>query len=230
MNHRTTRRRLLTGCAIALTAGLALTGCNDDKNDNGDKGTKSSEASADAATKPELKVSGAYVPVPAMDDMAGGFFTLTNKGAADKLVSASSPLAGSVTLHATKGSTMKEQKSFAVPANGRLVFARGGNHIMLEKLKHKPKQGDKVEVTLRFEKSAPITVEMPVKEATYNPKPHSGDPKKHAGDPKKHAEHDQHAMADGSKADSSTADSSTADGSKADQHASHSLHASHSSH
>ncbi|WP_437114872.1 copper chaperone PCu(A)C [Streptomyces longispororuber] len=177
MNHRTTRRRLLTGGALALAAGLALTGC-----DSGGDG------SGDAAKKPELKVSGAYIPAPAMADMAGGFFTLTNKGAADKLTSASSPLAGSVTLHATRGGTMKEQRSFDVPANGELVFARGGNHIMLEKLKRKPKQGDTVEVTLRFEKADPITVEMPVKAATYNPGT-GGDPSAHSGDSTSHEGH-----------------------------------------
>ncbi|MFH8991983.1 copper chaperone PCu(A)C [Streptomyces sp. NPDC017940] len=164
MNHRTTRRRrLLSGGALALTAGLALAGCGDDS------GSGSASASSEAAKKPELAVSGAYIPAPAMDNMAGGFFKITNRGAADKLVSASSPLAGSVTLHATVGSTMKERKSFDVPANGELDFARGGNHIMLEKLKHKPEQGDEVEVTLRFEKSKPITVTMPVRAATYNP-------------------------------------------------------------
>ncbi|GHE41896.1 hypothetical protein GCM10018785_09280 [Streptomyces longispororuber] len=177
MNHRTTRRRLLTGGALALAAALALTGCDSGDDDSGD-----------AADKPELKVSGAYIPAPAMADMAGGFFTLTNKGAADKLTSASSPLAGSVTLHATKGGTMKEQRSFDVPANGELVFARGGNHIMLEKLKRKPKQGDTVEVTLRFEKADPITVEMPVKAATYNPGT-GGDPSTHSGDSTAHEEH-----------------------------------------
>ncbi|EPH40410.1 copper chaperone PCu(A)C [Streptomyces aurantiacus] len=168
MNHRTTRRRrLLTGGAIALTAGLVLAGCGDDDSSKADKPEQVS--SGDAAKKPELSVGGAYIPAPAMADMAGGFFTVTNKGGADKLVGASSPLAGSVTLHATVGSTMKERKSFDVPANGKLAFARGGNHIMLEKLKHKPEQGDKVEVTLRFEKSKPITVQVPVKAATYNP-------------------------------------------------------------
>ncbi|WP_343041573.1 copper chaperone PCu(A)C [Streptomyces typhae] len=189
MNHRTTRRRrLLTGGALALTAGLVLAGCGDDSAD--DPG--SSAASAGTAKKPVLAVSGAYIPAPAMDDMAGGFFKITNKGAADKLVSASSPLAGSVTLHATVGSTMKERKSFDVPANGELDFARGGNHIMLEKLKHKPEQGDKVEVTLRFEKSEPITVTMAVQAATYNPdagsEHESGAADKHAsGAAEKHA-------------------------------------------
>ncbi|GGR81370.1 hypothetical protein GCM10010252_19880 [Streptomyces aureoverticillatus] len=183
MNHRTTRRRrLLTGGALALTAGLVLAGCGNDSGND-----KDGSSSGDAAKKPELKVGGAYIPAPAMADMAGGFFTVTNKGGADKLVGASSPLAGSVTLHATVGSTMKERKSFDVPANGELAFARGGNHIMLEKLKRKPEQGDKVEVTLRFEKSAPITVAMPVKAATYNP-----------SNAKSHSTTDKHASTGGS--------------------------------
>ncbi|WP_051852340.1 copper chaperone PCu(A)C [Streptomyces aureocirculatus] len=207
MNHRTTRRRrLLGGGALALTAVLVLAGCGDD---SGSSDSGSASASSNAAKKPELAVSGAYIPAPAMDDMAGGFFKITNKGAADKLVSASSPLAGSVTLHATVGSTMKERKSFDVPANGELDFARGGNHIMLERLKHKPKQGDKVEVTLRFEKSKPITVTMAVRAATYNPdagaehdsgataKHPSGAAEKHdSGNTKTHSTTDKHAAAD----------------------------------
>ncbi|MEV2252371.1 copper chaperone PCu(A)C [Streptomyces sp. NPDC050147] len=151
-------RRLLLGGALALTAGLALAGCSD--------------ASADKASdKPELKVAGAFMPEPAMDTMASGFFTVTNQGGADKLTSVTSSIAQKVTLHSTKGNAMKEQKSFDVPANGELDFARGGNHLMFEELKQKPKQGDKVAVTLHFEKSDPIDVEVPVKAATYNPKP-----------------------------------------------------------
>lgn len=151
------RRILITG-AMALTAGLALAGC--------------SEASADKASdKPELKVSGAFMPEPAMNTMASGFFTVTNKGGADELTSVSSSVAEKVTLHSTKGNAMKEQKSFDVPADGELDFTRGGNHLMFEELKHRPKQGDKVAVTLHFAKSDPIEIEVPVKAATYNPKP-----------------------------------------------------------
>ncbi|MEW2391231.1 copper chaperone PCu(A)C [Streptomyces venezuelae] len=162
MNHRTTKHRALTGGALALTAVLALAGCNDD----------SGSDSGATAKKPELKVGGAYVPEPTMADMAAGFFTLTNKGAADKLTSATSDAAGAVTLHSTKGGAMKEEKSFDVPADGELAFVSGGNHVMFEKLKHKPKKGEKVALTLHFQKSDPITVEMPVKEATYSPKQH----------------------------------------------------------
>ncbi|MFC8129443.1 copper chaperone PCu(A)C [Streptomyces sp. NPDC057302] len=150
-------RRTLVGGAVALTAGLALAGCADSSADK-------------ASDKPELKVAGAFMPVPAMDDMASGFFTVTNKGAADKLTSVTSSIAEHVTLHSTKNNAMKEQKSFDVPENGELDFARGGNHVMFEALKHKPKQGDKVAVTLHFEKSDPVEIEVPVKAATYNPK------------------------------------------------------------
>ena len=52
---------------------------------------------------------------------------------------------------------------------GELDFTSGGNHLMFEKLTHKPKQGEKVSVQLHFAKSGTVTVEMPVKSATYNP-------------------------------------------------------------
>lgn len=153
------RRALLAG-AIALTAGLTLAGCSD---------SSAGKASVSTSDKPELKVSGAYIPEPVMDTMASGFFTLTNKGGADKLVSVTSSFAKKVTLHSTKNSAMREQKSFDVPADGELDFARGGNHLMFEKLNHKPKPGEKIAVLLRFEKSDPIEVEVPVKATTYNP-------------------------------------------------------------
>ncbi|WP_409058609.1 copper chaperone PCu(A)C [Streptomyces sp. SYP-A7185] len=154
-------RRTLAGGALALTAALTLAGCSD----------SSGSDAGQASGKPELKVAGAFMPEPVMDTMASGFFTVTNKGGADKLTSVTSSVAEKVTLHSTKGNAMKEQKSFDVPANGELDFARGGNHLMFEELKKKPKQGDKVAVTLHFEKSDPIEIEVPVKAATYNPTP-----------------------------------------------------------
>ncbi|MFF1377693.1 copper chaperone PCu(A)C [Streptomyces sp. NPDC058308] len=156
---------------MALAAALTLAGCNDSDSD---------KASGPASAKaPELKVSGAYIPEPTMDDMAAGFFTLTNKGGADKLTSATSDVAGSITLHSTKGGVMKEQKSFDVPAGGHLDFASGGNHLMLEKLKRKPEKGQQVALTLHFQKSRPITIEVPVKEATYKPAQHDSSHNSH---------------------------------------------------
>lgn len=150
MNRRTTA---LTA-AVALAASLALTGCSSD----GDK--------------PELKVSGAFMPQPVMD-MAGGFLTITNAGgAADKLTSVTSPLSDDVTIHETKDQKMVEVKSFDIPANGELKLERGGNHIMFMELKKKPKQGEKVSIELHFEKSDPIKVDVPVEAANHNPRQH----------------------------------------------------------
>ncbi|MGW5234327.1 copper chaperone PCu(A)C [Streptomyces nodosus] len=137
-------------------AGLLLAGCG------GHGGSASAE--------PELKITGAYMPAPVGSDMAAGFFTVTNSGGSDTLTSVTSSLAPDVTLHSTKGGEMREETSFTVPADGRLDFASGGNHVMFENLTHQPKQGEKVSVQLHFTKSGTVTVEMPVEPATYNPK------------------------------------------------------------
>lgn len=139
--------------AAAIAGALALTACG-----------------GSGGTEAELSVSASYMPQPVSADMAAGFLTITNNGAAkDELTSVSSDAAGSVTMHDTVGGAMAEVTSFAVPAHGQLVFKSGGNHLMFEKLKHKPEQGDTVTVKLRFARSAPLTVEMPVEPATYNP-------------------------------------------------------------
>ncbi|MBA2945446.1 copper chaperone PCu(A)C [Streptomyces himalayensis] len=157
----------MTGGALVVAAGLVLTGCG-----SGDGSAQATTAAAAAAKKPDLKVSGAYMPVPPTADMAAGYFTVTNSGGADELTSVSSDIAADVTLHTSEGGAMKEQKSFGVPAGGSLDFARGGNHVMFDKLTHRPKLGEKVSVELHFAKSGTVTVELPVKDATYNPSSH----------------------------------------------------------
>jgi copper(I)-binding protein len=147
------RRRTSLAVAVAVSAGLALSGC-----------------SADDA--PKLSVSGAFIPQP-VDDMAAGFLTVENSGgSADKLTSVTSDISDDVTIHETTDQKMREVASFDIPADGALDLERGGSHIMFMALKQRPKQGDKVAVELHFEKSAPITVEVPVKETTYNPQKH----------------------------------------------------------
>ncbi|WP_406331317.1 copper chaperone PCu(A)C [Streptomyces sp. NBC_00203] len=152
--------RPLAGCAVVIAAAVTLAGCGSDSSD--DKNS--------ASATPELKVTGAYMPAPSMDTMAAGFFTVTNSGGADTLTSVTSDLSDDVTLHSTKGGAMEEETSFKVPSKGTLDFASGGNHLMFEKLTHKPKQGEKVSVELHFAKSGTVKISMPVKSATYTPK------------------------------------------------------------
>ncbi|MGW7407929.1 copper chaperone PCu(A)C [Streptomyces sp. NPDC054833] len=145
-------RRLAVPGAV-LAGALTLAGCG---------------GSDDTAA--ELSVGASYMPQPVSADMAAGFLTITNKGAAkDELTSVASDVAGRVTMHDTVGGSMQEVTSFAVPAHGRLVFRSGGNHLMFEKLNRRPKQGDTITLKLKFAKSGPLTVEMPVKSATYHP-------------------------------------------------------------
>ncbi|GAA0386472.1 copper chaperone PCu(A)C [Streptomyces luteireticuli] len=121
--------------------------------------------------KPELSVSGAYLPQPAMTDMAAAYFTVKNDGGkADQLTKVTTPLSGDVTLHSTEGSQMKHAEKLDVPANGTLSLSRGGNHLMLGKLDHKPAVGDKVEFTLHFATSAPVKIQVPVESASFRPK------------------------------------------------------------
>ncbi|MPY32018.1 copper chaperone PCu(A)C [Streptomyces adustus] len=147
---------------------LTLAGCGGpDSGASGSSGTSGASGSSGA----ELSVSSAYMPQPVSASMAAGFLTIANTGGAkDELTSVTSDIAGSVTVHETVGTSMQEVTSLDVPAHGRLVFESGGNHLMFEKLKHRPTQGQKVAVVLHFAESGPVTVEIPVKSATYNPK------------------------------------------------------------
>ncbi|MFI7102896.1 copper chaperone PCu(A)C [Streptomyces sp. NPDC050161] len=146
-------RRTATALALTAVSALALAGCG----------------SADSA--PKLKVSGAYMPQPVNEKMAGAFLVIENTGsAADKLTSVTSDLSDDVSIHKTTGNKMEQVNSLPVPANGELTLSRGGNHLMFMGLKKKPAAGDKVTIELHFGTSDPVKVEVPVKDAAYTPK------------------------------------------------------------
>ncbi|MGI5339094.1 copper chaperone PCu(A)C [Streptomyces sp. CA-181903] len=124
-----------------------------------------------SSDRPELSVSGAYMPRPAMDDMAAAYFTVKNDGdSTDQLTEVTTPLSRDVTLHTTDGSRMKHTEKLDVPAKGSLSLTHGGNHLMLGKLDHLPKVGEKIEFTLHFATSAPVKIKVPVEDASYRPK------------------------------------------------------------
>ncbi|AWZ05610.1 MULTISPECIES: copper chaperone PCu(A)C [unclassified Streptomyces] len=156
MNARTTRSRTTRALAavLSLTAALAISGCSSD--------------GKDSAGKPELTVSGGYMPEPVNDKMAGAFMVIDNGSkTADKLTGVTSTLSDDLQIHETKDQKMQQVQSLDVPANGQLKLERGGSHVMFMGLKSTPKVGDKVTVELRFEKSDPVKVELDVKERTY---------------------------------------------------------------
>ena len=114
-----------------------------------------------------IKIENAYTRATAPgQQVAGGFMKIENKGTADQLVSASSPVAGEVQLHemSMDGNVMKmrQVKDIAVPANGAVELKPGGYHLMFLNLKGPFNAGQTVPVKLKFAKAGEIEVKLPV--------------------------------------------------------------------
>lgn len=158
--------RVFPALALGGALTLALTACS---SSDGDSASDSGSGSA-AKGRPELKVSGAYVPQPPTGKMAGGFMTVSNGGgSADKLTSVSSDIAADVQMHETVKQQMRQVESLPVPAGGKLDLSRGGNHLMLMDLKKKPVKGDTVTFVLHFQKSGSVTVKASVEATNHVP-------------------------------------------------------------
>ena len=98
----------------------------------------------------------------------GGFLTIENKGTApDKLIGASADGAGKIEVHEM---VMNEGVMKMRPVEGGLAIdpgktvklAPGGLHLMMMDLKSPLKQGDKMPVTLEFEKAGKVAVTLDV--------------------------------------------------------------------
>ena len=99
--------------------------------------------------------------------VAGGYMVMRNAGtAADRLVSASSPAAAKVELHVHINDNgvmrMREAPGYDVPAKGSFELKPGGAHLMFVDIRRPLKEGEKVPVTLKFEKSGELRAEFHV--------------------------------------------------------------------
>lgn len=97
------------------------------------------------------------------------FLTVIDKGAADKLVGVSSPVAETAELHESlvDQGIMKMRKVADLPvsADKPLTLAPGGLHIMLLSLKQPLKEGDEIPVTLVFERAGSVSASATVAKA-----------------------------------------------------------------
>jgi copper(I)-binding protein len=98
---------------------------------------------------------------------AVGYLTIRNKGATDRLVGATTPAVDHVEFHqmSMDGNVMKMRAisgGIAIPANGSVSLKSGGVHLMLIGLKQPFKAGDKVPLTLDFEKAGKMDVVLDV--------------------------------------------------------------------
>ena len=105
---------------------------------------------------------------PGGAEVGGGYLTIENKGTApDKLLGGSSPAAAEIEVHemAMKNEVMTMRPvsgGLSIPPGQTITFAPGGYHIMMMGLKAPLKQGDRVPMTLQFEKAGKVDVTFDV--------------------------------------------------------------------
>lgn len=91
------------------------------------------------------------------------YLGIANKGPADTLVRVESPVAREVQIHMSYTEDgmmrMRPVASLEIPEKGRVQFKPGGLHLMLVGLKQPLTEGDRVALTLVFERTGPVQVE-----------------------------------------------------------------------
>jgi copper(I)-binding protein len=95
------------------------------------------------------------------------YFTVRNDGAEDDVLKAiETPAAHMAELHTTEVrdgvATMGRVEALEIPAGTEATLAPGGTHVMLMMLTAPLKEGQSLPMTLVFERSGRIAVEVPV--------------------------------------------------------------------
>lgn len=118
--------------------------------------------------QPKIEVKDAWVrEVPPTSKMSAAYMVIENHGKeADKLVDVSNNASKITEIHETVGGKMRRVKALEIPAQGKVELKPGGYHMMLINLDKPLKEGESVEITLKFEKSGEIKIQAPVKKGT----------------------------------------------------------------
>jgi copper(I)-binding protein len=123
-----------------------------------------------AAAGPQIVQHDAWGrPSPKMAGAGAVYVVIENKGGqADRLIGASSPAAAKVEVHESfmEGEVMKMRPVPAVdvPAGGTLELKPGSYHIMLIDPVKPLELGSHISVTLKFEKSGEIPLDVEIRE------------------------------------------------------------------
>jgi copper(I)-binding protein len=100
--------------------------------------------------------------------IAGGFLTIENRGSvADRLIGGSGDVADKIEVHemSMNNGVMKMRpldKGLTIEPGKTVKLAPGGYHLMLFDLKSPLKQGDKVPLTLEFERAGKVKLSFDV--------------------------------------------------------------------
>lgn len=147
---------LFTGTLSRLFAGAIAIGAI---------AVSASVADAHDYTAGTLKIDHPWTRVtPPGAKVAGGFLKITNTGTeADRLLGGSFALSDRVEVHEMKVEDgvmrMKEVSGgLEIPPGGTVELKPGSYHVMFMGLKSSPKEGERVEGTLTFEKAGAVEV------------------------------------------------------------------------
>lgn len=106
--------------------------------------------------------------------VAGGFLKITNTGTvSDRLIGGSAPFAKAFELHemAVVDGVMKMRelaKGLEIKPGETVELKPGSFHVMYMDITQRPKAGEKVKTTLKFEKAGEVTIDVPVVAAGQN--------------------------------------------------------------
>jgi copper(I)-binding protein len=142
------RHLIFASIAVIMTAVSALIG---------------PAARAEDVKAGDLVISQAWSrATPTGAKVGGSYLTIENKGTApDKLIGASSDVAGSMQVHEmsmTDGMMKMRplENGLTIEPGKTIKLAPGGYHLMMMDLKNPLKQGDKLPITLEFEKAGKV--------------------------------------------------------------------------
>lgn len=116
----------------------------------------------------DVRVQEAYIP-PTLGTGTGAVYmkVRNNTDKTDRLLGISSNSARAADMHMTQHADgmmkMRAVDCIAIPAQGEIIFAPGGLHVMLSGLGKELKVGDTIHLTLKLEQAGEITVDVPVK-------------------------------------------------------------------
>jgi periplasmic copper chaperone A len=163
MESMIARKLRIFFAALSLVALCGLAGCKDE--------TPTALPADEGGAPLDLEIADVRVrATPPGAKVSAAYFTLRNKGGrADRLLGAECDAAGAVELHESGGEHsghmhMRRIDYVDAPVGAEVQFAPGGKHIMLIDLKRELKSGDRLDLTLRFERAGLLTVPATVTE------------------------------------------------------------------
>ncbi|MGX9964472.1 copper chaperone PCu(A)C [Roseomonas sp. F4] len=133
-------------------------------------GLAATGAQAQAQAQATIQAEAGWSRAAGAGRVGAGFLTLRNSGAAaDRLVSARADIARVVELHTHlhEGGVMRMRpvEAIELPAGETVTLQPGGLHLMLIDLKQPLNQGERVPVTLVFERAGEVQVQLAVQSA-----------------------------------------------------------------